>query len=47
MIMTLTRGRNEFTIGARFAAAPANEYKEQNSNGRFDYDSSLNDFTRE
>ncbi len=42
--LTLTRGRNEFTIGTRIGSAPANEYKEQNSNGRFDY-SSLNDFT--
>ena len=37
--LTLTRGRNEFTFGARVAAAPASEYKEQNSNGRFDYNS--------
>ena len=41
--LTVTRGRNEFTFGTRFAAAPAHEYKEQDSNGRFDYNS-LPDF---
>jgi hypothetical protein len=35
----LTRGRNEFTFGGRFAASPAYEELEQNLNGRFDYNS--------
>jgi Carboxypeptidase regulatory-like domain len=37
--VTLSRGRNEFAVGGRFAAAPAYEEKELNLNGRFDYDS--------
>lgn len=35
----LTRGRNGMTFGGRFAASPAYEYREQNTNGRFDYNS--------
>jgi hypothetical protein len=37
----LTRGRNGLTFGGRFAASPAYEYREQNTNGRFDYTSLL------
>ncbi len=39
----LTRGRNGITFGGRFAASPAYEYREQNTNGRFDY-TSLQDY---
>jgi Carboxypeptidase regulatory-like domain/TonB dependent receptor len=35
----LTRGRNELTFGARFAASPAYESRESNLNARFDYNS--------
>lgn len=35
----LTRGRNEFTFGGRFAASPAYEELEPNLNARFDYNS--------
>jgi hypothetical protein len=35
----LTRGRNEFTFGGRFAASPAYEEREPNLNARFDYNS--------
>lgn len=42
--VTISRGRNEFTVGGRFASAPAYEQKELNQNGRFDYDS-LADYT--
>ncbi|HXC96041.1 MAG TPA: TonB-dependent receptor, partial [Edaphobacter sp.] len=35
----LTRGRNELTFGARFAASPAYESREPNLNARFDYTS--------
>jgi hypothetical protein len=35
----LTRGRNEFTFGGRFAASPAYEEREVNLNARFDYNS--------
>lgn len=35
----LTRGRNEFTFGARFASSPAYESREPNLNARFDYTS--------
>ncbi len=37
--VTLSRGRNGFSFGGRFAASPAYEQKELNLNGRFDYDS--------
>ena len=43
--LTITRGRNEFTVGTRLAVSPAYEYKEQNTNGRFDYNS-LADYTK-
>jgi len=39
----LGRGRNGLTFGGRFAASPAYEYREQNTNGRFDY-TSLQDY---
>ena len=39
----LTRGRNGIAIGGRFASSPAYEYREQNTNGRFDY-TSLQDY---
>jgi hypothetical protein len=39
----LTRGRNELTFGARFAASPAYELREPNLNARFDY-TSLTDY---
>ena len=35
----LTRGRNELTFGARFAASPAYESREPSLNARFDYNS--------
>jgi hypothetical protein len=35
----LTRGRNELSFGARFAASPAYESRESNLNARFDYNS--------
>ncbi|MGH9607066.1 MAG: carboxypeptidase regulatory-like domain-containing protein [Terracidiphilus sp.] len=35
----LTRGRNEFKFGGRFAASPAYEEREPNLNARFDYNS--------
>jgi len=41
--VTLTRGRNELTFGARFAASPAYESREPNLNARFDY-TSLTDY---
>jgi hypothetical protein len=37
--VTLTRGRNELSLGMRYANDPAYEQMEQNLNGRFDYDS--------
>lgn len=37
--ITLSRGRNGFSLGGRFAASPAYEQKELNLNGRFDYNS--------
>ncbi len=37
--LTLSRGRNEYSVGGRLAVAPAYEQKELNLNGRFDYDS--------
>jgi hypothetical protein len=39
----LTRGRNELTVGGRFAASPAYELREPNLNARFDY-TSLTDY---
>ena len=39
----LTRGRNELTFGARFAASPAYESREPSLNARFDY-TSLTDY---
>jgi hypothetical protein len=41
--LMLTRGRNELTFGARFAASPAYESREPNLNARFDY-TSLTDY---
>ena len=35
----LSRGRNELTVGGRFAASPAYELREPNLNARFDYTS--------
>lgn len=37
--VTMTRGHNELTVGARFANDPAYESMEQNLSGRFDYNS--------
>jgi hypothetical protein len=37
--VTLARGRNEFALGGRFAASPADERREPNLNARFDYNS--------
>ncbi len=37
--LTLTRGATGLTVGGRFASSPAYEQKEQNLNGRFDYNS--------
>jgi hypothetical protein len=35
----VTRGRNQLSFGGRFAASPAYEYREQNTNARLDYSS--------
>ncbi len=37
--LTLTRGRNAFTLGGDLAMEPSYEQKELNTNGRFDYNS--------